>query len=92
MWRSNARSPIFGLSTAAMLVLLVVLWMPAGAQAELPPNMPLPPCTIVAGVRSGACPAESEAVAGRAAGRFVFGGSVAVTTDPKDPVCNSWGK
>jgi len=92
MWRSKRRIGVFGLPVAAALALLAAISMPAGAEAASPPNLPLPPCTIVDGVKSGACPAESDKVSGSAAGRFVFGGNVIVTTNPTNSLCSTWDK
>ncbi len=88
MWRSNVRIGALGLPAAA----LVALCISAGASADTPPNLPLPPCTIVGGVKSGACPAESDEVSGSAAGHFGFGGNVIVTTNPTDSLCSTWDK
>lgn len=90
--RIGRRGAFFGLPLATVLALVGGLGLPGRAAAVPPPNLPLPPCTTTDGVRSGACPAESPQVSGSASGRFAFGGSVVVTTDPTNPVCSTWGK
>jgi len=92
MYNSTARSGTSRLPVAALLALLLAALISIRAEATSPPDMPLPPCTVVDGVRTGACPAQSDDVSGSASGRFVAGGSVVVNTDPKHPVCNTWGK
>jgi len=90
--RLNARLGILALPAAALLTALVALCIPADAEATAAPDMPLPPCMNEGGVRTGACPAESDAVAGSGAGRFTAGGSVQVITNPRNPVCSTWDK
>lgn len=92
MWRAKRRIGVFGLPAAAVLALLLAIGMPVGTEAASPPDRPLPPCTIVGGVKSGACPAESDQVSGSAAGRFAYNGSVVVTTNPATSLCSTWDK
>lgn len=72
----------------ARLLLLALLvagaWFSAPAHAATPPPLPLPDC--VNGV--GACPATNPLVTGVSSGTLTAGGSVVITTTPRDGVCN----
>lgn len=92
MWRSTARIRFIGLRAAALWGLAAASWLPTGAGAVSPPPMPLPACTIVNGMRTGACPAQSDVVTGVAEGTLAFGRSAELRTLPTIPACSTWGK
>ncbi len=71
----------------------VVLLLATGIVAQTahaaspPPSLPLPACSVVDGVKTGACPAQDDAVDGHASGSFGEGSTVLVTTAPSIGIC-----
>lgn len=69
-------------------LLLALAALPASvAQAESPPDLPLPPCEGEDG-EVGACPQLNDNVAGVSAGVLGAGAPAGVSVDPQLPVCN----
>lgn len=75
--------------TLGAALLFSIVFMHTRASADSPPDMPLPPCTIVDGEEQGACPSTDEAVTGQASGAFSEGNTVTIQTVPTAPVCVS---
>lgn len=58
------------------------------ANAESPPDLPLPACTSFNGMPVGACPEPSAEVGAIVTGRFTAGGAIQIKTDPAVPACS----
>ncbi len=76
------------LRASPAIALAVVAFTHLDASAASPPDMPLPPCVEVNGVRQGACGQTSPDVTGTSSGKLVAGGSVTITTQPTNGVCS----